>query len=95
MIQPNGINKLKKNTILFISFTAVDLATEQLDKMLIYVGTLAGLVALMASLRNTLSPHVAFALNLHLCSTVVAAFLKYFTMHKSINNGKSGNNRKS
>ncbi|XP_050955605.1 uncharacterized protein LOC127156667 [Labeo rohita] len=74
---------------LLISLIAIVLATERKHTMLILEATLAGLVTFMASLRNALSPHVAFALNLALCSTVVAAFLKYFPMRKSSNKIKT------
>ncbi|XP_016086249.1 uncharacterized protein [Sinocyclocheilus grahami] len=75
---------------LIISLIAVVLATEQKHTMLIFVASLAGLVTFMASLRNALSPHVAFALNLALCSTVAAAFIKYLPMRKSSNKEKIG-----
>ncbi len=67
---------------LLVSLIAVVLATEEKHTMLIFEASLAGLVTFMVSLRNALSPHVAFALNLALCSTVVAAFIKY--LFKSI-----------
>ncbi len=75
---------------LLISLTAVVLATEEKRTMLFFEVSLAGLVTFMASLRNALSPHIAFALNLALCSTVAAAFIKYFPMRKSSNNRKIG-----
>ncbi len=68
---------------LLVSLIAVVLATEEKHTMLIFEATLAGLVTFMVSLRNALSPHVAFALNLALCSTVVAVFIKYFPLRKS------------
>ncbi len=73
---------------LIISLIAVVLATEQKHTMLIFEASLAGLVTFMVSLRNALSPHVAFALNLALCSTVAAAFIKYLPMRKSSNKEK-------
>ncbi|CAM4733748.1 unnamed protein product [Leuciscus chuanchicus] len=67
---------------LIISLIVVVLATERKVEMLKLQATLAGLVIFMASTRNALGPHVAFALNLSLCSTVAAVFIKYLPMRK-------------
>ncbi|XP_043084577.1 uncharacterized protein LOC122331152 isoform X3 [Puntigrus tetrazona] len=75
---------------LLVSLVAVVLATEEKSTMLIFEVTLAGLVTFMASLRSALSPHVAFALNLALCSTVAAAFMKHLPIRKSNIGGNIG-----
>ncbi|XP_051740963.1 uncharacterized protein LOC127507704 [Ctenopharyngodon idella] len=91
--------KLKENQVssdtlgvvgwsLIISLIVVVLATERKVKMLIFQATFAGLVTFMASIRNALGPHVAFALNLALCSTVAAVFIKDLPMRKLNNMGK-------
>ncbi|XP_039504027.1 uncharacterized protein LOC120460353 isoform X2 [Pimephales promelas] len=67
---------------LIISLIVVVLATDKNVKMLIFQATVAGLVTFMASIRNALGPHVAFALNLALCSTVAAIFIRYLPMRK-------------
>ncbi|XP_067292983.1 uncharacterized protein [Pseudorasbora parva] len=72
---------------LIVSLTAVVLATERKVKMLIFQATLAGLVTFMASSRNALGPHVAFALNLALCSTVATVFIRHLPMRKGANMG--------
>ncbi|ROI37133.1 GTPase IMAP family member 6 [Anabarilius grahami] len=73
---------------LIISLIAVVLATERKVKMFIFQATLAALVTFMASIRNALRPRVAFALNLALCSTVAAVFIKDLPMRKLKNMGK-------
>ncbi|KAK9951878.1 hypothetical protein ABG768_017752 [Culter alburnus] len=81
-------NQVSSNTLgmvgwsLIISLIAVVLATERKVKMLIFQATLAALVTFMASIRNALGPHVAFALNLALSSTVTAVFIKDLPMRK-------------
>lgn len=61
---------------LIVSLIAIALAT-QWNVNIAFEASLAGLVVLMASLRNALNPHVACALNLALCSTYSAASIKY------------------
>ncbi|XP_056308100.1 uncharacterized protein LOC130219669 [Danio aesculapii] len=62
---------------LIVSLIAIALVTQWNIKILAFEAALAGLVVLMASLRNALNPHVACALNLALCSTYAAASIKY------------------